>query len=360
MPSPSFANLSLGPACPPSGFSPEQSALLAGHLEAQQLARFGAFAGGAGLPPLLAPSLLQQQPPQTPASPFDVPLPGSPTTPVWPVHGSAPFSAHSQSQSQCQNSASPEALLGAVASLLCRRWNSTPDANAGSCSVPETAQDLTLAQPPPCQPPPAAAAPFPPSTLRALSFDPSAFPALRPLAPHESATTHETPRRSLSTQNESAPISGPIPLSCPLSLSSLPFPLQLPLSSLRALLPLASQLPPDLQAAARQAATATSATAPSAECSSSVGVGVAFPPPPLAHVHVHTGAPQPQPQSQTRLTDTPSLSSASTSAADLYAAHQQQLSPNATGSLAMPIPMQDWQRHLLSLLTGGSFARPNN
>ena len=359
MPSPSFANLSLGPACPPSGFGPEQSALVAGHLEAQQLTRFGAFAVGAGIPPLLVPSLLQQQPPQMPASPFAVPLPGSPTTPVWPVPGPGPFSAPSQSQSQSQNAASPEALLGAVASMLCRRWNSTPDGNAGSCCVPETAQDLTLAQPPPYQPPSTAAAALPPSTLRALSLDPSAFPALRPLAPHEAATTHPTPTRPMSTQHESAPLSVPVPLSFPLSLSSLPFPLQLQLLSLRALLPLASQLPPDLQACARQAATVASATVPSTECSSSVGVGVAFPLPPLAHMHVHTGAPPLQPQPHPQPTDTPSLSSAS--AADLCAGHQQQqqqLSPN--GALAMPIPMQDWQRHLLALLTGGSFARPNN
>ena len=288
VPSPSFANLSLGPACPQSGFGPEQSALVASHLEAQQLTRFGAFAGGAGMPPLLAPSLLQQQPPQTPASPFALPLPGSPTTPAWPVPGPVPFSALSQSQSQ--SAASPEALLGAVASLLCRRWNSTPDGNAGSCSVPETAQDLTLAQPPPCQPPPAAA--LPTSTLRALSLDPSAFPALRPLAPHEAATIH--PSRALSTQHESVPLSVPVSH----SLSSLALPLQLPFSSLRAHLPLASQLPPDVQACARQAATM-----PSPESSSS---SVVFPPPPLAHVHVHTGASPPQQQP----TDTPSLSSA--------------------------------------------------
>lgn len=321
MPSAGFAGLPpLGPACPAGAFGPEQSALLAAHLEAQQLARFGAFAGASAPalpPPLLAPSLLlQQQQQQTPASPFALPLPparpASPTALVWPAPGPLSFAVPAQTQNQSGGAAttptpSQELLLGAVASLLCRRWNSTPDANN---AAPDAPQDLTLA---PCAPLSAASA----SILRALSLDPNARAfspppppnvlALGPLGPHEAR-----------------PLSPRFPL---------------PLSSLRALLPIAAR---------EQLAAGVRPTPPEASAEASGGAL-----PPLAHVHVHAGAPPPRP------TDTAASSPSLSSAADLCAGHNNQQQPQSP-QLALPVPAPDWQRHLLALLTGGSLARPAN
>lgn len=334
VPTSSVANLPLGF---PGGFGPEQSALVAGQLEAQQLSRVGAMAGAPGVPALLAPSLLQQQSPQVPASPFALPIPGSPTTPVWPVPGAGPFSAPSQNQSQSvgpvASAPSQELLLGAVASLLCRRWNSTPDGSAGQCNGPDGPQDLTLPQPPPCQPPtPVAALPLPPAPLRSFSLDPnaafSASPsvfALRPLASHD-----VLPTRSLPTPHE-----------------TLPLPLPVSLSSLRALLPFQQSLLPDLPACGARPETAANSPLASPGPSS-----VALPP--LAHVHVHPAAPPPPPADTCVSLSSSSLSSA----ADLCAGRQQQQqSPNE--AMPMPVPLQNWQRHLLALLTGGSLAGQN-